>query len=158
MAGTSGSGGHNRLSKKTKKLRGTLVKHREKKKSPAPPASKLGVPPKDMSALQKRVWAELLPQVEAVGVTTVSDAASYRLLVEAVAATRDIESVSASQRPRIMGYAATMLARFGLDPLSRERLSAKGGGDDKAQDEEVGTVDDVPLFGQPLKLVDVEKS
>lgn len=159
MSGTPGSGGHNRLSKKAKKLRGTMRNTREKKAAPAVPAvpaGKMPGPPKEMSALQKRVWAELMPQVELVGVHTGADVASYRLLVEAVAATRDLDSVSPSQRPRIMGYAATMLARFGLDPLSRERLTRGGpqGGEDRTTAaEKPDDADEVPLFGQPLKVV-----
>lgn len=121
-------GGANRAPAAVKKLRGTQRADRAKKKSPGLVSPKLvPPPPRGLSKVEQRVWKELAPQVEYLGVFTKSDLTSFRQLVETVAETRtpEFKKEKGTARVRMRQVASTLLQNFGLTPASRDRVNAQ---------------------------------
>lgn len=147
--------GHNRLPSKVKKLRGTLDKRSVHARAPLVSPKSVPKPPRGLTAVEVRVWKELAPQVEHLGVYAKSDMTAFRLLVQVVAQTRAKEFVleKGTARVRMLQVASSLLQSFGLSPASRDRVPGQAvlpSGDESAptQPEE-----ETPLFGAPLRAI-----
>jgi phage terminase small subunit len=144
-------GGHNRAPTAVKKLRGTQRKDRTNASAPLVSPKLVPKPPRGLSKVQVRVWKELAPQVEHLGVFTRADQTAFRLLVEVVSETRSktFREESGTARVRMLQVAASMLNSFGLNPASHERVNGQPPArplpdedEDQPQQEE-----ETPLFG-----------
>jgi hypothetical protein len=116
-----GGGGQNRLPDNVKQLRGSLRPSRVGEASRLP-TSPVPSPPRSLSALEKRVWRELAPVVDAARTHTVADTPAFRLLVEAVAYSK--QDMAPSAKVRVLSVCTSLLAGFGLTPGSRGRVPA----------------------------------
>jgi hypothetical protein len=100
-----------------------------------------------MGADERKIWAELKREVELLGTYSESDFTTFRLCVKCVTeALHPDPRDPATARVRVAQIAAGLLARFGLDPASRGRVSGRP--PEKAQDDT-----EKLLFGGPLKVV-----
>lgn len=144
-------GGHNRAPRALKKLRGTeRADRRPKRSAPASPKS-VPTPPRGLTVVEKRVWKELAPQVEYIGVYGKSDLTSFRLLVQIVAKTRGkgFDNIAPTAQVRMLQAAASALQNFGLSPASRDRVGGQlcaGDGPDLPPEEKPAE-EETPLFG-----------
>lgn len=120
-------GGHNRLPGAVKKLRGTTDARTMRKKRALVPPKLVPPPPRGLSRVEQRVWRELAPQVEHLGVFGVSDFTAFRQLVETVAETRtpEFKKEKGTARVRMRQVASTLLQNFGLTPASRDRVNVQ---------------------------------
>jgi len=144
--------GHNRVPAAVKKLRGTVRKDRANARAPLASPKMIPKPPRGLTPVQVRVWRELAPQVEHLGVFSKSDLTSFRLLVCVVAETRDkaFKLEKGTARVRMLQAASSLLQSFGLSPASRERVSVQGPAADVEQPEQ----DETPLFGAGLRAIE----
>jgi hypothetical protein len=115
-----------RLPDRVKELRGTLRESRKNERAPRLPAAKIPAPPRELTVKERRVWLRLAKEVPP-GVYTAADYTAFLLLVRSVA-TAENPPVAMKDSARIhwARMAAAMLARFGLDPASREKVSVAG--------------------------------
>jgi hypothetical protein len=113
-------GGHNRKPARLRALYGrkatvegdgTSIRPRR-----VPPA------PKDLSEVERRVWNELRPQVQALGIYTAATFTAMTLLVKSLALAEQVNDLPASAGARILQSASQQLASFGLTPLAAERM------------------------------------
>ena len=140
-------GGNNRKPRALKKRQGTLQPCRDNPRAPKVEPGKVPPPQKGMTAIQKAVWRELATQAETLGAYAPSHFTAFRLMVEAVAETRRPDPRDPpTVRSRNRQIASALLQRFGLDPVSQERVSVPVKPDDDTHQF---------LFGeQPLKVID----
>jgi phage terminase small subunit len=150
MAGNMNSGGRP-LPREIKELKGTLQECREVSDAPSLPKVAIPDPPEHYSAEDRAVWFEVASCVAILGVYTEADAIAFRMLVETVAVTRRPDTADTA-RTRAYSTAINLMSRFGMDPASRTRV-ARASGEAKSQSENAEESADVPLFGQPLKIV-----
>lgn len=120
-------GGQNRKTVLEKRATGTFNvtrerQHREKiaaqKLRLLADASKVGPPPKDLTPRERRIWAELAPLVDRVGMFADTDAPSFRLLVSTTARLRDPKT-SPGGIPSLTVSATRLSSSLGLVPLVR---------------------------------------
>lgn len=145
-------GGQNRVPAAVKKLRGTQRKDRMKRGSKLVSPKLVPPPPRGLSKVEQRVWRELAPQVEHLGVFARSDFTAFRLLVETVAEMRspDFKKEKGTARVRMRQVASTLLQSFGLNPASRDRLNVQPPARPlEPEDPEAPAAppEDTPLFG-----------
>lgn len=114
--GGSGSGGHNRRSKKRKKIEGNAGKRKSKRSSRAH-SGPLGAPPAHFEKSHIAVWEELSSIIPA-GVVESSDRWTFELLVCLMAKFRR-GMASAGETNQI----ASLLGRFGMTPSDRGRVT-----------------------------------
>lgn len=144
-------GGQNRKPRSVKEAQNTLQKCRDNPAAPKVEPGKVPPPPKGLSALQKAVWAELAGQVEYLGVFAPSHVTAFRLMVEVVAQTRKFDTRDPpSAVVRLQQVASSLLQRFGLDPVSQERVSV-------APKPKEGSAESF-LFGGRPKVIDGGKT
>ncbi len=139
--GGIGSGGHNRRSAASHTLTGTYRADRHGAKSTAGIARKAPRMPRDLDAAARRVWREIVPELERRGIITELDQMALVLYCTAVS---DVQELSAiidragmtfttargvvKARPevamlrRAMAQVLSMGRELGLTPLSRSRL------------------------------------
>jgi phage terminase small subunit len=114
-----------RISRKAKQLRGTFRADREAANPPKPEASPVPPAPESLSETEQKVWGELAPQVELLGTYTPACFTAFRVLVRVVALLDGAPpDMAASALVRLAQVASSLLARFGLDPMSAERVEA----------------------------------
>jgi hypothetical protein len=110
-----------------KALRGTLRAHREPVNPVRPDPCAVPAPPADLTREQLRAWSELAPQVGPDGLRTytASSFTAFRLLVKVIAMADNIPpDMPASAAVRLLQVASSLLGRFGLDPISAERVES----------------------------------
>ncbi len=132
-------GGHNRLPESLKRERGTAKKSRTNPKAPRLELTPVPPPPPDLSRHERLMWMELAPQIDALRIYTASSETALRALVAALALVR-FRAGSERERLRAWTTVLAMLARFGLDPASRDRVAVV------AQDDSPGD-EKVPIYG-----------
>lgn len=144
-------GGQNKAPAALKALRGTTRKDRTNRRAPLVSPKIVPKPPYGLKPIEKRVWRELAPQVEHLGVFTKSDLTAFRLLVQVVAKTRgkafDLESGTA--QVRMLQVASSLIQSFGLNPASRERVAVQPPAAplDAPSGETAAAPEQTPLFG-----------
>jgi phage terminase small subunit len=94
---------------------------REARENEPVPAGPLGEPPEYLTETQKAIWHELAEQVPA-GVLTIADRILVEITVKLIARLRDPnERLKAAETNQIIAC----LARMGLTPADRSKISAK---------------------------------
>jgi phage terminase small subunit len=130
-----------RLPRSVKVLRGTLRAHRDNPAAPIIRVGKVPPPPKRLSATQRRIWLELTEELDTLSVYAPSDRTAFELLVTMLALVADAPAdTPATATARLLQAAAAQLGRFGLDPASRDRVTAI---------HDPGTSAEADLFGAP---------
>lgn len=150
-----GRGGHNRVSKERKVIRGTFRPGREPVDPiEADPLPKAPRAPAHLSKHAKRLWRELAPQLVERGILTALDLATFEMLCAAYGMYREAEEAvffttdeNGTKRRRTLGeymegrnahtapeltamktahgMYKTYLAEFGMGPLARTRIDIK---------------------------------
>jgi P27 family predicted phage terminase small subunit len=148
-----GASGPPRKPTALKVLEGTFRHDRATTREPASAAIKVPSAPRHLSATERRMWRRLAPMIDKLRVMTAGDVEAFELLVahlaiifDARAALKGAESMTYTtssgavvQRPELQmiathsKIAGVYMARFGLSPADRSRVSMLGGepsGDD----------------------------
>ena len=145
MAGYRGQQGRKPLPTQVKVLRGTARPDRANKGEPLPPPG-IALPPGWLKKRELKIWGELAPLLERMGVLTTADPHALAILCDAYAeyiaarnkvrrlgSTYQTETATGSiahhARPEVAMAADAwrrvkmMLAEFGLTPSGRSRIS-----------------------------------
>ena len=141
------SGGHNRLPKEVKVLRGTYQSCRDKNMMPEPEPGLIDVsPPSWCDEMHAPIWRELAEGINALGVYSRADMTQFRQLVETVAMARFHPQYGSSNHLNAIRLAAALLSKFGMDPSSRGNVTSLR----KEAQKDAGKGDAVPLFAPPI--------
>jgi len=110
-----------------KKLRGTFQKSRSNPRAPKPEPVTIGPPPPELADDEAEVWTGLAAALNPLHVVGAGDLVAFGLAVSAVTLAKRTTAdpkASANQKIRASAAAGSWLARFGLVPDARTKVSA----------------------------------
>lgn len=120
--------GTRKLPDAVKIARGTFKKYRSSPNAPKPAAVTIGAPPAELADDEAETWTAMAAALNPQHIVAAGDlAASFPLMVSAVTLAKRTSAdpkASANQKIRASAAAGSWLARFGLTPDARTKVTS----------------------------------